>query len=134
MKVNKAKLTDIAMNVGIRAVAAPAGAIAASALDKIAFVANLNPWLKGIGKIIIGAAIPEFHNKANDKGSIALATFGAAFSGVGGLDIAKQVMPALVSGAGNPDIMSGITVDEDYEHRAADKVSGKNGVVGGVVE
>jgi hypothetical protein len=128
MKFNKKKITDVAMNIGVRAVAAPAGAIAASALEKIAFIANLNPWIKGIGKIIIGAAIPEFHNKPNDKMSTGLAAFGAGFSAVGGLDIAKTVMPGLVSGvvSGTENVVNGLTVDTEY---STEKVGDKE-VVG----
>ena len=133
MKMDKKKITDALANIGIRAVSAPAGAILASVADKIAFIGNLNPYIKGGAKILLGAIIPEIHNKPNDKASVALAAFGAGFAAVGGLDIAKSALPAIVSGVGSANILSGLVVDTDYKMSGQEEEKvGSSNIVGKV--
>jgi|GEM_PF-5482826 hypothetical protein len=129
--MDKKKIMDTLANVGIRAAGVSVGVIAGSAIDKIAFIGNLSPYIRGAGKIIIGAILPEIHNKPNDKASLGLASFGAGFTAAGALDIAKTALPAIVSGVVSGDILSGLTVDTDYKVAGdEEKVSGGDNIVG----
>lgn len=60
---------------------------------------NANPLLVGIGKIVIGALIPEISPRSKFLGGV-----GAGFVAVGGAQVAKKLLPAgFIAGIGQAD-------------------------------
>lgn len=125
MKFNKTKMLAIGGNILVRGGGAATGGVAGTLADKLPWFGGLRPLWRGLAKVVVGAAIPEFHNKPNDKLSLFLGSAGAGVAAIGGVDIVKDLAPAVISGPA--DIMSGITVDKDY------KVEGTEEKVGEVV-
>lgn len=113
----KFQIKDIAVKVG----GVSAGAIAAKFSNR--FLGTMNPKIRAVGKIIIGAVVPEFMPKVKIAGHI-----GTGFMAIGAAELFEEIVPtAPVSGT--EDIMSGalggpITIDEDYED--SEKIAGND--------
>jgi hypothetical protein len=108
--------------IAIKTAGISAGAVAAKFADKL--VPNLNPKIKGIGKVVIGAALPAFMAKNKFVENV-----GAGFIAVGAVELAEAFLPAIAGTNENP--MAGIygeaiRIDEDYEDHE-DSVSGVSG-------
>lgn len=114
----KIKIKDIAVRAG----GVATGAIVATVANR--FLGALNPKIRAIGKIAIGAVIPELMPKQKIVGHI-----GDGMMAIGAAELFTEFVPSAVSGV--DDIMSGsvgdaMTIDEDF-----DNVSGMDDVVSG---
>jgi hypothetical protein len=115
-KLNVKNLASIAINRG----GGSAAGGAASALSNKVIPASINPLLKGIGKIVIGAMIPELMPK-NEMVKFA----GAGFAGHAAGELTDHLMaPKTVSGLG----------DETYTTDADASLSGTDSPINGVGE
>lgn len=121
--MGKIKIQEIA----IKTVAVGAGAVAANLSDR--FTGNMNPKVRAIGKIMIGAILPALIPKSKVLGDAA-----AGFTAVGAVDLMKSFQGAEnVSGA-NDDFVSYVgapLMDEDHMSGADDFVAGDDDYVAG---
>lgn len=121
--MGKIKIQEIA----VKAVAVGAGAVVASMSDK--FTGNLNPKVRSIGKIMIGAILPALMPKSK-----ILADASTGFIAVGAVDLMKTFQGGEVSGVGENDFVSYVgapLMDEDHMSGADDFVAGDDDYVAG---
>lgn len=78
--------------LGTKAIGVSVGAVGAKVLDKP--LQNLDPKLRGAGKIALGAVLPNFM-----KGELS-ENIGSGIIAVGALDLVGGFAPGLVSGVG----------------------------------
>ena len=114
MKHGKKKKFDFKV-VGTKVVGVAAGAEAGLVIDKITAGMNIDPALKGAGKIILGALVPEFI-----KGEF-MESMGSGLIATGVIDLNKKFVPSMITGVGqsnknNKDNAMGEVdvIDEDY--------------------
>lgn len=121
--MGKIKIQEIA----VKAVAVGAGAVVASMSDK--FTGNLNPKVRSIGKIMIGAILPALMPKSK-----ILADASTGFIAVGAVDLMKTFQGGAVSGS-DDDFVSYVgapLIDEDHMSGADDDyVAGDDDYVAG---
>jgi hypothetical protein len=108
-----------------RGLGSAVGGAASMAVNKV-IPASINPKLRGIGKIVLGAILPELAPKSK-----LLDYAGAGFTGVAGAELAGELIPALkegaVKGIGND---SAYVIDEDSAQVSGDVdvINGDEGV------
>jgi hypothetical protein len=102
----KIKIMDIAVKAG----GVTAGAVLAKVSNR--FLGTLNPKLRAVGKIVIGAVVPAVMPKSKIADHV-----GTGVMAVGAAELFEEFVPSNV--AGNDGVMNGavgapVTIDEDF--------------------
>lgn len=109
---------------GLRTVGVAGGAVVGTVIDKP--LAKVNPKVRGIGKIVLGAVLPSFVPKMPIMQHV-----GDGLIAVGAVDLAKEFVPSL-EGIGEKDYMD---TDLGYIGEDVDELSGtENDMSMGTVE
>lgn len=101
--------------IGLTVAGSTIGIVGSAKVDSIPFVAKQNPLVKGLGKVVIGALLPNLmKSKPGDLVSNAC----VAMAGYGGAQIINNFMPGMgISGiptiAGMPSLGE-VKFDEEY--------------------
>ncbi|MEO5681453.1 MAG: hypothetical protein ABIQ88_02365 [Chitinophagaceae bacterium] len=106
--MKKIDIKGIALKVG----GIGAGAYAAVKIDKIAFVGNLSPMVRGIGKVALGALLPVI---AKQKPGSILEHVGNGLISIGALQLASKFDTSIsIAGLGELPSLGQVYYDEAY--------------------
>lgn len=100
----KVNIKRMVASVTNKALPAAVGGAASLAVNKI-IPASINPKIRGIGKILIGAVLPEIAPRTK-----MLEPFGMGFAGQAGAELAADLIPAIAG----PDEIEGVGAQEEY--------------------
>jgi len=106
------------------------GGYAAIKANKIQKIKDMQPWVRGLIKLSIGALLPPVltpyvKDKTLQSG---LEGFGAGMRTIGGLEIASKFDTSIPAIEGGSDVMGNVMFDEEYTRSG---VSGSDDVLGG---
>jgi hypothetical protein len=104
--------------IGLKVAGTGAGAYAAVKLDKISFVANLSPMVRGLIKVAIGALLPSI---AKQKPGSILEHVGTGMIAVGALQLATKFDSTIaLAGIGDAELptLGQVYYDEAYTNVA----------------
>lgn len=100
----KVNIKRMVASVTTKALPAAAGGAASLAMNKIV-PASVNPKVRGIGKILLGAVLPEISPRTK-----MLEPFGMGFAGQAGAELATELIPAIAG----PDEIEGVGAQDEY--------------------
>jgi len=106
-KINFQQITTRALGIGV-------GAVAGKALNRINFIGDQKPGIRGLIKIVVGAILPEVLGKGKNKSMIENA--GAGIIAIGAVEAVEQIAPDLVKGVDD-------TVSDDVSDDIAEEIS-----------
>lgn len=100
----KLNIKKMVSSVTSKALPAAAGGAASLAVNKV-IPASINSKVRSIGKILIGAILPEISPRTK-----MLEPFGMGFAGQAGAELVAELVPAIAG----PDEIEGVGATEEY--------------------